>query len=218
MCLDLLRLMFFLSFLFILKFIGWKWPNMTRIQKSYKHFWSKTQRHPQDEFGIPFHDIGRKTWWYEIQERNTREKKFICARSFIAPRTSLPFGHAHFCRRGRAECQEEFTTGRWAPLEGKRYQRYHRRGFLSLTSARRRRSNDDCRNLAAAWELYSSARDRSEVTDIHTSYSAAQETKWSLSTSPIYLEDGIEAVVIKQASVLAARPVALQNLQLCCDE
>lgn len=138
----------------------------------------------------------------DMKSRNEiLEKKFICARSFIAPRTSLPFGHAHFCRRGRAECQEEFTTGRWAPLEGKRYQRYHRRGFLSLTSARRRRSDDDGRNLAAAWELYCSARDRSEVTDVHMSYSAAQETKWSLSTSPIYLEDGIEAVVIKQASV-----------------
>lgn len=155
----------------------------------------------------------------DMKSRNeVPEKKFICARSFIAPRTSLPFGHAHFCRRGRAECQEEFTTGRWAPLEGKRYQRYHRRGFLSLTSARRRRSDDDGRNLAAAWELYCSARDRPEVTDVHMSYSAAQETKWSLSTSPIYLEDGIETVVIKQASVLAVKPVALQKLQWCCDE
>jgi hypothetical protein len=128
------------------------------------------------------------------------EKKFICARSFIVPRTSLPFGHAHFCRRGRTECQEEFTTGRWAPQGEKRYQRCHRRGFPSLTSARRRRSNDDVPNLAAAWELYCSARDRSEVTDVHMSYSAAQETKWSLSTSPIYLGDAIEAAVIKQAS------------------
>lgn len=172
---------------------------MTRIQKIWKYFWSKSHRHPQDEFEIPFHDTGRKTWWYEIQERNTREKIYLC-KEFYCSQDVIAFWPCTLLQRGRAECQAEFTTGRWAPLEGKRYQRYRRRGFLSLTSARRRRSNDDGRNLAAAWELYCSARDCPAVTDVHMSYSAGQETKWSLSTSPIYLEDGIEAVVVKESS------------------
>jgi hypothetical protein len=48
----------------------------------------------------------------DMKSRNEiPEKKFICARSFIAPRTSLPFGHAHFCREEEPSVKRSLRPG-----------------------------------------------------------------------------------------------------------